>query len=138
MPIHQMFELLKSLSPSLTMFSLVNWQSTIRDLVKFHPEYSQITRWPGHRETADLVYDDGSGDLTRVLIERGYLDGSWEGCTPNFLLEVKTTTGPCETPFFMSKTQYERVSTVLSNFKPISKTHIPPGWSYSNKSYIRC
>jgi hypothetical protein len=91
------------------MFDVSNWQSTIRDLVRVHPDYSQISRWPGQWETADLIYDDFSGGFTKVLIECGYLDGSWEGCTPNYLLEVKTTTGQCETPFFMSQAQYERV-----------------------------
>ncbi|KAK7424668.1 hypothetical protein QQZ08_008551 [Neonectria magnoliae] len=102
------FELLKSLDPSIPDFSMENWQSTIRDYVKVHAEYSYITRWPGNRETADIVYADTTGALTKVLIDHDYLHVSWEDARPNYLLEVKTTTGPCKTPFFMSRRQYER------------------------------
>lgn len=90
-------------------FGLENWESTIRHLVSPHPDYTDITRWAGGRETADIVYDDLLGTFTTSLIERGYLDRSWGECTPKYLLEVKTTTGPCETAFFMSRSQYRRV-----------------------------
>ncbi|KAH7127402.1 hypothetical protein EDB81DRAFT_662832 [Dactylonectria macrodidyma] len=103
------FELLKTLDPSIPEFSMENWQSTIRDYVKVHAEYSDITRWPGNRETADIVYADTTGALTKVLIDCDYLDASWEHARPNYLLEVKTTTGPCRTPFFMSRMQYQRM-----------------------------
>lgn len=106
----QVFELLKSLtSPSLTAFDLDNWESTIRHLVRPHPEYSDITQWPGRRETADITYNDASGNLTSILMESGYLDRSWEGLTPRYLLEVKTTTGRCSQPFYMSNVQHQRV-----------------------------
>ncbi|KAH6999499.1 hypothetical protein EDB80DRAFT_724771 [Ilyonectria destructans] len=103
------FELLKTLDPSIPEFSMENWQSTIRDYVKVHAEYSDITRWPGNRETADIVYADTTGALTKVLIDCDYLSSSWEHARPNYLLEVKTTTGPCRTPFFMSRLQYQRM-----------------------------
>ncbi|KAK7403350.1 hypothetical protein QQX98_010871 [Neonectria punicea] len=103
------FELLKTLDPSIPEFSMENWQSTIRGYVKVHAEYSDITRWPGNRETADIVYADTTGALTKVLIDCDYLDVSWEDARPNYLLEVKTTTGPCKAPFFMSRRQYERM-----------------------------
>lgn len=106
----QVFELLKTLDPAIPEFSMENWQSTIRDYVKVHAEYSDITRWPGNRETADIVYADTTGALTKVLIDCDYLSSSWEHARPNYLLEVKTTTGPCRTPFFMSRLQYQRVS----------------------------
>jgi hypothetical protein len=90
-------------------FSLGNWESTIRHLVSPHPDYTDITRWTGSRETADVVYDDVLGTFTTTLISRGYLDRSWSECTPKYLLEVKTTTGPCQTTFFMSDSQYRLV-----------------------------
>lgn len=66
--------------------------------------------WYG-RETADFVYDDTSGDLTGILTGNGYLNGdTWQGARPRYFLEVKSTTGPCEKPFYMSKYQYQRVS----------------------------
>ncbi|KPM39359.1 hypothetical protein AK830_g7176 [Neonectria ditissima] len=103
------FELLKTLDPSVPGFSMENWQSTIRHNVITHEEYSGNTPWPGKRETADIVYDDATGALTRTLIDRDYLDASWEHARPNYLLEVKTTTGPCKTPFYMSGSQYQRM-----------------------------
>ncbi|KAF7557600.1 hypothetical protein G7Z17_g521 [Cylindrodendrum hubeiense] len=106
------FELLKTLDPSIPEFSMENWQSTIRDYVKVHAEYSDITRWPGYHETADIVYADTTGALTEMLIDCDYLDASWEHARPNYLLEVKTTTGPCRTPFYTSRRQYQRYQYV--------------------------
>lgn len=72
-----------------------------------------MSAWNG-RETADLVYTDNFGTLTSILVENGYLSGeAWARRRPTYLLEVKTTTGPCETPFFMSKHQYKRVCSQL-------------------------
>lgn len=102
---------MKTLNPELPGFSLDNWQSTIRTYVKVHRRYAEIERWPGTRETADIVYKDVTGAFTKVLVDCDYLDGAlWEDARPTYYLEVKTTTGPCNTPFFMSKSQYQRVS----------------------------
>jgi len=66
--------------------------------------------WNG-RETADIVYDDHAGVFTEFLIDKGYLaPQTWRGCKPQYYVEVKSTTGPCGLPFFMSKYQYRRVS----------------------------
>ncbi|KAM5346360.1 hypothetical protein ACJ41O_009365 [Fusarium nematophilum] len=103
------FELLKNLAPALPGFSLENWRSTIRKYVSVHADYAHIEAWNG-RETADLVYNDSDGILTELLIENGYLDEeAWRSRMPNYLLEVKATTGPCNTPFYMSKHQYQRM-----------------------------
>ncbi|KAF7557162.1 hypothetical protein G7Z17_g877 [Cylindrodendrum hubeiense] len=92
------FELLKKLA--LPGFSMANWQSTIRKYVVEHPEY------------ADIVYDDANGAFTKLLVENGYLNREvWDHKKPHYLLEVKSTTGPCNTPFFMSKGQYRRMHT---------------------------
>jgi hypothetical protein len=70
--------------------------------------------WSG-RETADITYDDTAGSLTAMLIDRGYLEREeWQDARPRYFIEVKSTTGPCATPFFMSKHQYRRVSGVPS------------------------
>ncbi|KAI1859883.1 uncharacterized protein JN550_011802 [Neoarthrinium moseri] len=103
------FELLSRMNPRLPRFSRDNWQSTIRKYVGKHPEYADMNPWNG-RETADIVYKDASGVLTSTLIDHGYLDEDrWAERRPEYLIEVKTTTGPCETPFFMSKGQYKRM-----------------------------
>ncbi|KAL6361994.1 hypothetical protein LRP88_05477 [Fusarium phalaenopsidis] len=100
------FELLKNLSPGLPGFSLQNWRSTIRKYVSTHPDYTDIQPW-NHRETSDLEYNDREGALTELMIENGYLERDiWQNKKPRYYLEVKTTTGPCEAPFYMSKSQY--------------------------------
>ncbi|RSL92134.1 hypothetical protein CDV31_015293 [Fusarium ambrosium] len=100
------FELLKNLSPGLPGFSLENWRSTIRRYASAHPDYANIGRW-NHRETSDIEYDDSEGALTELMIDNGYLERDiWEDRKPRYYLEVKTTTGRCEAPFYMSKSQY--------------------------------
>lgn len=109
-PSFQVFELLSNLDPSLLGFNRDNWQSTIRKYAQAHPEYADLTPWGG-TETSDIVYDDVSGVFTTLLIEKGYLSGTnWEGKTPKYYIEVKSTTDQCSTPFFISDSQLDRVS----------------------------
>ncbi|OXV09681.1 hypothetical protein Egran_02556, partial [Elaphomyces granulatus] len=100
------FEILSHLHPGLTNFSRGNWQSTIRKYVTIHQEYSNMDPWNG-RETTDIRYDDHDGILTSLFIEKEYLSSVWAGRRPKYFIEVKSTTGPCHTPFFMSKNQYQ-------------------------------
>ncbi|SPN99278.1 uncharacterized protein DNG_02315 [Cephalotrichum gorgonifer] len=104
------FELLSALS--LSGWSRANWPSTIRHYTTLHRDYEDMEPWHG-RETADLTYDDTNGDLTEVLINAGYLEeDEWQDARPKYLLEVKSTTGPCETPFYVSKYQYQRMRSM--------------------------
>ena len=83
----------------------------MRRYVLGHPEYADMGPWSG-RETSDIVYDDVQGELTDFLTSRNYLSrDQWADRRPQYFIEVKTTTGACETPFYMSNGQYERVST---------------------------
>lgn len=103
------FELLSNLDPSLLGFNRDNWQSTIRKYAQAHPEYADLTPWGG-TETSDIVYDDVSGVFTTLLIEKRYLSGTnWEGKTPKYYIEVKSTTDQCSTPFFVSDGQLDRM-----------------------------
>ncbi|KAL4784029.1 hypothetical protein BJX76DRAFT_348158 [Aspergillus varians] len=102
------FETLSHLNPPLPHFSRSNWQSTIRKHVDLHDDYSDLEAWNGH-ETADITYTDSEHILTSLLIDKGYLDDTWAGARPQYYLEVKATTSSWETPFYMSKYQYERV-----------------------------
>lgn len=101
----QVYELLKTLNPALAEFSINNWQSTIQHYVKLHSEYRDIERWQGN-EKADLVYDDGASGMTKLLIDHGYLDETGAERTPRYLLEVKSTTGPCEGRTFFHEQIY--------------------------------
>ncbi|PIG82100.1 hypothetical protein AARAC_000013 [Aspergillus arachidicola] len=106
------FELLTQLDPTLTDWSYLNWQSTVRRYVTIHPAYANIEPWYG-RETADFTYDDTEGNFTTLLIDHGHLDAEeWRDKRPKYYIEVKTTTGPMSTPFYMSKHQYERMRAV--------------------------
>jgi hypothetical protein len=101
----------KYLSPS---FSWDNWTSTIKNRVLIHPNYSERERWPGQREISDIRFNDTRSFLTQHLINGGYLDGDvWSGATPEYFIEVKTTTGDCGDRFFMSSNQYRLVSAAL-------------------------
>ncbi|KAM0421093.1 hypothetical protein ACHAPT_011164 [Fusarium lateritium] len=100
------FELLKNMSPGLPGFSLENWGSPLWRYASAHPDYAEMRNW-GHMEISDLGYNDREGAFTELLINNGYLRRDvWENKTPRYYLQVKTTTGPCEAPFFMSKGQY--------------------------------
>jgi hypothetical protein len=104
----------KYLSPS---FNWDNWTSTIKNHVLIHPNYSERERWPGQREISDIRFNDTRSFLTRHLIDAGYLDGDvWSGATPEYFIEVKTTTGECGDRFFMSSNQYRLVSACLYRF----------------------
>jgi hypothetical protein len=78
-----------------------------------------LAAWQG-RETADITYADSEGDLTKLLIEKGYLQSeTWEAETPTYYLEVKTTTKDFSEQFYMSGSQYHRVS-LINNTKSTS------------------
>lgn len=103
----QVFELLSQLG--MPHWARANWQSTIRSYVTIHPDYTDLQVWEGN-EAADLVYADTEGHLTNVLIGCGYLDhDEWHRARPKYYIEVKTTTGPCGTPFYISGKQYQLV-----------------------------
>ncbi|KAM0280907.1 hypothetical protein ACHAQH_003796 [Verticillium albo-atrum] len=108
------FELLSRLNPGLHGWSRDSWQSTIRRYVTLHPDYQDMPPWHG-RETADMTYQDVRGELTNWLMDHGYLDGEgWQDARPKYYIEVKTTTGPHNTPFYMSKAQYQRVRHAIN------------------------
>ena len=93
-------------------------------MVNVHSEYRDLAPWSGP-ETADLVYEDIDSVLTKILIDAGYLSQrGWEGATPTYFIEVKTTAGTCETPFYMSNSQYIRVSLFVPFIYRIMYTEI--------------
>lgn len=51
-----------------------------------------------------------------MLIDKGYLRSNiWSGKRPEYYLEIKSTTGPCENPFYMSMYQYQTVCFFFYN-----------------------
>ncbi|KAI1188940.1 hypothetical protein F5B17DRAFT_450976 [Nemania serpens] len=120
------FELLSHLSgpDGLPGFSRRNWKSNMRKYVTVHPEYTDMDEWRG-RETSDIEYWDVQRKLTTELIEKSYLDrDTWEGKQPSYFIEVKTTTGPCETPFYISKAQYQRIQDNVNGTNTGSNIYI--------------
>ncbi|RHZ43626.1 uncharacterized protein CDV56_101060 [Aspergillus thermomutatus] len=114
------FELLSS--SDLPGFNRGNWRSNIRRHVSVHPDYHDLAPWSGV-ETADLVYRDTRSTLTTILIDAGYLSHArWCGANPTYYIEVKTTTGECDSAFFMSKSQYRRRGSASSEGDEKGKT----------------
>ncbi|KAK7947037.1 uncharacterized protein PG986_011358 [Apiospora aurea] len=101
------FELLSKLrAPTLPGFNIDNWKSTIRHYAVNHPEYGDIRRFTGP-ETSDITYDDTDGALTNLLVAKDYIPVQVNsGERIGYSIEVKTTTDACETPFYMSNSQY--------------------------------
>lgn len=107
------FELLSSMNPAARGFSRENWTSTIRKYATAHPHYADMESWRGI-ETSDLQYKDDDGTLTEALIAKGHLRSKWRNSRPHYYIEVKSTPGPWDTPFFMSHAQWmkmKRLST---------------------------
>jgi hypothetical protein len=93
-------------------FDLDNWRSCIRGYARVLPEYANLRAWPG-RETSDIVYNDRSGTLTRLMISLGYLNADkWAGKTPQYYIEVKCTREDCATPLIVSQNQVNLVSAL--------------------------
>ncbi|KAE8447535.1 hypothetical protein EG329_010665 [Mollisiaceae sp. DMI_Dod_QoI] len=112
----------------LPLFDWDNWRSTIRKEVRIHPRYANMLPWPHRYETADIVYNDVHSILTRYLIDAGYLDEeAWAGATPEYFIEVKTTTGACHDRFFLSSNQYRMMQEMT----------LPAGRA-TGKIYIIC
>jgi hypothetical protein len=64
------------------------------------------------------MYTDNDSTMTDLLIDKGYLASDvWAGARLQYYIEVKTTTGPCETPFYMSKYQYNTVNIISSTLR---------------------
>ncbi|EEP80666.1 predicted protein [Uncinocarpus reesii 1704] len=100
------FELLSRLN--LPGFGRQNWRSSIRKEVRSHPDYHDLEPWNGV-ETADFVYNDSEGALTRLLVSQDLAAPSWGSARPRYLIEVKSTVSTFNTPFYMSKSQFRRI-----------------------------
>ncbi|CAG5182746.1 uncharacterized protein ALTATR162_LOCUS10314 [Alternaria atra] len=105
------FEELSALN--LADFTRNNWRSTIRGELSRYHGYAGIANWEG-RETADIVYKDCDGRLTRWL--KGNCTGGYPAGFRNrdfaehpieYYFEVKSTTGACGSRFFLSTGQYK-------------------------------
>lgn len=79
---------------------------------------------PAKREQADIIFDDVYGDFTQYLIDKLYLEPErHRGAKPKYFIEVKTTLQKCDTKFYMSKSQYRRVSFPEHVFQGFTKTN---------------
>lgn len=96
------------------------WQTPIRALAAAgHDEYAGMAAWP-REERADIIVDDddsgaaAAAALVRLLVEGGYLpadaDAAGSRQVRRCFVEVKATMGPCGAPFYMSDSQYRKVS----------------------------
>ncbi|KAE9964487.1 hypothetical protein EG328_010419 [Venturia inaequalis] len=90
----------------LPNFDQTCWQSSIRHRAALHQDYQWISHWPG-KETADIIYTDHQQVLTKMLVQKNYLDPEWATLYPTYYIEVKSTTGSCDTRFFCSQEQVD-------------------------------
>ena len=105
---------------SATTPSWRTWRSTIRGELALHAHYAAMANWSG-RETADIVYTDISGKMTRWLrrvCTGGFPDQiakkhDFAECPIEYYLEVKSTTGACGSRFFLSSGQYKLVCDLV-------------------------
>lgn len=67
--------------------------------------------WTG-TETADIVYNDEQGTLIEIFVSKGVLTADYKGRCSQYYIEVKTTPGSWNTPFFMSNSQYHKVNRI--------------------------
>ncbi|KIW13179.1 hypothetical protein PV08_08366 [Exophiala spinifera] len=108
------FELFKAWG--VTDFGIDNWQSSIRHHVNVLPEYAAEAAWHG-REQSDIMYEGSCAQLRRLLRKKtifpcpGWLCSETSSTPVNYHIEVKTTSGSCNTPFFISNKQYELMET---------------------------
>ena len=84
--------------------------------MRSHPEYTDL---PNQKEgKADLNYFDLSGEFTRLLVGKGYLDPKFLDRQHAFArpitynIEVKTTTGAVDAECHFSSGQYQQVCRV--------------------------
>lgn len=131
----QIFELLSHQQPKLPGFDVSSWQSTIRTFASAHPDYADLQAWDGS-ESSDLFYSDVSGALTALMIAKGYLEErEWRGERPEYYIEVKTTmSNSVETPFYLSKWQYTRVS--LAGYAPVRVPNLLNPFSRCNPCLV--
>ncbi|TRX99079.1 hypothetical protein FHL15_000421 [Xylaria flabelliformis] len=105
------------------------WKSKIKQYVTEHPKYAKMEPWTGDK-TANFVYFDVDNSLSTLLIDGGYLEKRWAGKSPTYYIDVKTTTGGCDDPFLMSKSQNERASRTSSISSKMKLTTNGPGGLY--------
>ncbi|KAI1385608.1 uncharacterized protein F4822DRAFT_413682 [Hypoxylon trugodes] len=108
------FELLRAMSPALRGFTRANWTTTIRMYVTAHADYANMDSCSDN-ETSDLEYEDSHGTLTEVFINRKHLGPQWRGRHPKYYIEVKTTPGSKDTPFYMSDAQYKKMKRLSTD-----------------------
>lgn len=94
----------KWLQREIPDWSAEKWTSGLR---AEHNEYPPFL--PNERDYTDFTYRDHSGAMVRFLQRAGVpILPSWSETT-TFHLEVKTTPGGWEVPFFVSRYQLEKV-----------------------------
>ncbi|KAI1099079.1 hypothetical protein F4804DRAFT_345801 [Jackrogersella minutella] len=108
------FELLSAMDPCPGAFGRSNWTSTIRRYATVLTEYANMPTWRG-REISDLQYKDDDGTLTEALMEKGHLEDRWRNSQPKYYIEVKTTPGSWDTPFYMSHAQWQKMQALSTD-----------------------
>lgn len=88
---------------TLPNFDVDNWTSELRTYAGL-PAYED-------KSVSDFQYRDEQGALTRMIFGGAIPD--WLASSPEYFVEVKTTSGALGTPFHMSAAQIDLVSLAL-------------------------
>ena len=117
-----------SVVPSFSCLHLLIciWQINEWLSQKLQPEWDATRHWTSRNRNqiypnnpfvgqegdfADFTYQDTGGKLTELLTTLGFIHNAetWSQRPPIYHLEVKSTTEPCNEPFYMSNNQVEKV-----------------------------
>ena len=94
-------------------FGFLNWTSELRHQIV--EEFGEWQREEPDKEYADFTYTDTSHDLTYWLREQGVPGAlDWFVERPTYHIEVKSTSGPCDLSFHMSKLQMKEARRMSS------------------------
>ncbi len=90
----------------------MNWTSKLRSEAG-HPRFTQR-----EKEFSDFTYHDASESMKEILRQLdAETEAMWSGNT-TYHLEVKTTSGTCNEPCFVSQNQVDMVCLEIFFFNP--------------------
>lgn len=96
-------------SMNLPGFSVDSWTSKLRHYAS-NFQFERYTQ----PSTADFVYHDAAGVLTKVIFgEESNVVKRWSSAYPRYHLEVKSTAGGKCTPFLFDRRQFQIVSLLF-------------------------
>lgn len=85
-----------------------HWTNPLRSRAG-HREFSDPNAWH-----AAFTIPDPNGILTNAMCKAGHVSPDWLESPPSWHFEVETTEGGLDSPFYLTNSQVDRVSFLLS------------------------